>query len=95
MIHSVSCNSRDCPWYRRKNKCRHPSAKSPDVASHNMERPPELCPLHDEPDLIMVDHDRNGKNVVKRQMKRAIKSLNFWLDLMNRYGPGKRRSKKV
>ena len=52
MIHMVYCNTRDCPWYRRGQKCRHPSAPIPDVAQLNQKGAPDACPLRKEPDII-------------------------------------------
>lgn len=94
LIQSVSCNSRDCPWYRRGSKCRHPSAVDKDIAEHNMERVPVLCPLHQESCLLMVDRNSANVNVAKRRMERVIQGIKFWLNLMNKYGSKRSGAKK-
>jgi hypothetical protein len=54
MIHMVDCNGRDCPWYRRGSKCKHPLAENENVAVRSDKGAPLGCPLRKEPDVVMA-----------------------------------------
>lgn len=93
-VHSVCCNTRDCPWYRRGSKCKNPYAQNINVAKHNMDGVPDLCPLHKESHVLMANHDVSGKNVILERTESAIKGLGFWLNIMKKHGPKQPGSKK-
>ena len=79
MIHHLSCNSRDCPWYRRGEKCKHPAASSPNVASIKQCGVPDTCPVvSDSQILIAVAEPRR---TIVDAVKDVREQINTWCRL--------------
>lgn len=71
MIHLLACNTRDCPWYRRGSKCRHPLAVSEEAAQHSKETVPFSCPVIKDAQILIAgtfpdDLERCEKNAIKQ-----------------------------
>jgi hypothetical protein len=86
MNHMVACNSRDCPWYRRSSKCRHPLARSENVAKRSPENVPLACPLRREPDIICAPPLSLDPYLIDSNTKLIAKSIRsqvtMWLRLV-------------
>lgn len=79
MIHSVSCNSRDCPWYRRGSKCSHLLASSREIAKLSRSGIPQECPIRKEADIIVSAPRLTGVSIDFEAIESSVKKqMEFW-----------------
>ena len=86
MIHSLSCNTRDCPWYRRGSKCRHPLAVSVKVAEKMEHNVPLLCPVRIDPQVLVVTTPK-PKELVLKSIDAVCTEMNDWKRLVEVTNP--------
>lgn len=83
MIHVVNGNSRDCPWYKRRN-CTHPSMKGHRRLGvwHRNSGSPIKCPLRKSVDIIVPGPLPGDDQLdVEKVVKDGLVQLHTWLEL--------------